>query len=842
MSTGEATGKVAEAAPDRRSGADGYDPHAAVDRWLPVWDRLALFEAAGPGDPRPCAYVVDMFPYPSGDLHMGHAEAFAIGDAIARFAAMRGANVLHPIGWDSFGLPAENAAFQRDMDPRDWTYQNVAVQAEGFRRLGMSFDWRTRLHTSDPEYYRWTQWLFLRLFERGLAYRKASGVNWCPTDQTVLANEQVIAGRCERCGTQVTKRTLTQWYFRITDYAERLLDDMAGLEGSWPDRVLTMQRNWIGRSTGAYVDFRIEGHAEPVRVFTTRPDTLFGATFFVVAADAPLAAELCAPDARREFDAYLEEVRAASEIERLATDRPKTGVFLQRYAVNPVNGEQIPVYAADYVLAEYGTGAIMAVPAHDQRDLDFARAFALPVRVVIDTGEADPQAGGVATTGEGRMVNSGRYDGLTSEEGRQRIVADLERDGHGTTAVTYRLRDWLVSRQRYWGPPIPVVHCPACGVQPVPDQDLPVRLPESGYELRPSGGRSPLQTAEGWLAVECPRCGEPATRDTDTMDTFVDSSWYYLRYPSYGRGDVPFDRDAVRRWLPVDEYVGGVEHAILHLLYSRFITKVLADLGYLDFQEPFTALTNQGQVIMAGAAMSKSKGNLVTLQDELRAHGPDAVRVTMLFAGPPEEDIDWADVSATGSRKWLARVWRVAADTGQRCPSGADPGTGDPALRHDVHRLIADATSLAAGKRFNVFIARLMELTTLLRRALDDGVAGKPAVAAAVREGSEALVRMLTIAAPFTAEDAWARLGNSPSVVQAGWPVADPVLAAEQRVICAVQVAGKVRDRLEVAADISEADLQAAALASPAVIRALDGRSVRAVIVRPPKLVNVVPD
>ena len=823
-----------------RSAAETYDPHAIQERWLPVWDQLQLFEAAGPEDRRPRKYIVDMFSYPSGDLHMGHAEAYSIGDAIARFERMRGFNVLHPIGWDSFGLPAENAARARGMDPREWTYANIAVQAESFRRMGISLDWRTRLHTSDPEYYRWTQWLFLRLFERGLAYRKASPVNWCPNDLTVLANEQVIAGRCERCDAVVTKRTLTQWFFRITDYADRLLADMAQLEGRWPERVLTMQRNWVGRSAGAWVDFAVEDRAEPVRVFTTRPDTLYGATFFVVAVDSGLAAELAAGGRHEaEFTAYRESVRSMTEVDRLSTERPKTGVFLGRYAVNPVNDERIPVYAADYVLAEYGTGAILAVPAHAPRDLDFARAFGLPVRVVIDTGGPEPAEAGVATAGDGVVVNSGRYDGLDRESAIARITADLAAAGRGEPAVTYRLRDWLLSRQRYWGAPIPIVHCPTCGEVAVPDADLPVRLPESGYSLRPEGGLSPLESATDWVAVPCPRCGGPARRDTDTMDTFVDSSWYFLRYPSVHDHSAPFDREALRRWAPVDQYIGGVEHAILHCLYARFLTKVLCDLGYVDFAEPFTALIYQGQVIMNGASMSKSKGNLVNLQEELTAHGPDAVRVTMLFAGPPEEDIDWADVSPTGSGKWLARVWRLAGDVGS-AGAAAEPAGGDPALRAVVHKLVDEITRLVQAFRFNVGIARLMELTSALRKEVDTGALNSTAGAAAVREGTSALVRMTSIFAPFTAEDGWARLGEEPSVVLAGWPTADPALLAEETVTCVVQVDGKVRDRLTVPAGVEEATLRELALAADGAVRALAGRPVRTVVVRPPRLANIV--
>jgi leucyl-tRNA synthetase len=816
-----------------------YDPHAIVDKWLPVWDELHVHEPRD-DDERERKYVVDMFSYPSGDLHMGHAEAFSIGDAVARYAMMRGFDVLHPIGWDSFGLPAENAALNRRMDPREWTYKNIETQAESYKRLGISIDWRTRLHTSDPEYYRWTQWLFLRFYERDLAYRKSAPVNWCPKDMTVLANEQVIAGNCERCGTAVTKRNLTQWFFRITAYAERLLDDMAQLEGNWPDRVLTMQRNWIGKSTGAHVDFRIEGHEVPIRVFTTRPDTLFGATFFVIAADSPLAAELCSEDRRDEFTAYVEQVRKTSEIERLSEGREKTGVSLGRYALNPINGERIPVFAADYVLADYGTGAIMAVPAHDQRDLDFARKFGLPVRMVVDTGEPDPSETGIATTGDGVLVNSGVYDGMPKSEAIAAVAADLQRDGHGESAITYRLRDWLLSRQRYWGCPIPIVHCSGCGEVPVPDDELPVQLPLTGYELRPEGGQSPLASATEWVTVRCPKCGGDAMRDTDTMDTFVDSSWYFLRYPSPNDDTQVFDVERVRRWLPVDEYVGGVEHAILHLLYSRFFTKVLHDMGLLDFVEPFTRLTNQGQVINRGKAMSKSLGNGVDLGEEIAKYGPDAVRLTMLFAGPPEDDVDWADVSPAGLVKWLTRVWRLCNDIGGT-GIGSDASSGDVTTRQGVHKLIADATEQCDHKRFNVAIARLMELTTLLRRAVEAGSLQSPGGAAAIREGAEALARMLSIFAPFTAEEVWELLGNPPSVVTAGWPSIDAALLVEDTVTCIVQVAGKLRDKFEVPADADEAMLREKALASEAVQRALDGKPVRTVVVRPPRLVNVVP-
>jgi leucyl-tRNA synthetase len=621
----------------------------------------------------------------------------------------------------------------------------------------------------------------------------------------------------------VELRTLTQWFFRTTDYAQRLLDDMAQLEGQWPDDILAMQRNWIGRSTGAYVDFAVEGRSEPVRVFTTRPDTLFGATFFVVAADAPLADELCTAEQRREFEEYREKIRTTADAERLSADRTMSGVFLGRHAVNPVNDERIPVYASDYVLAGYGTGAIMAVPAHDGRDLAFARVMGLPVRVVVATGEPDPATSGVATEGDGVLVCSGRFTGLRKDEAIAAITAELAQRGVGEAAVAYRLRDWLLSRQRYWGTPIPIIHCDRCGEVPVPDDQLPVTLPESGYELRPGGGKSPLESAADWVAVSCPRCGGPARRDTDTMDTFVDSSWYFLRYPNPSYAEGPFDPAGIQRWLPVDEYIGGKEHATGHLMYARFVTKVLHDMGLLPFTEPFRKLTNQGQVIMNGRAMSKSLGNLVNLQDQLARYGPDAVRVTMLFAGPPEDDIDWADVSPAGAVKWLNRVWRLSGDL-DPATVGADPAGGDPAVRKRVHRLVADATAAMEGFRFNVAIARLMELTSVLRKAVD----ARPGPAdAAVREGAEALARMLSCVAPFAAEEAWERLGRPAPVAHAGWPLADPVLLVEDEVTCVVQVAGKVRDRLQVPPSISEQELGARALGSAKVRAALGGAPVR---------------
>ncbi|KUP96741.1 leucine--tRNA ligase [Thermobifida cellulosilytica] len=819
--------------------SDSYDARALQEKWQARWAKENPFTASeDPADTRPRRYVLDMFPYPSGDLHMGHAEAFAIGDVIARYHFARGENVLHPIGWDSFGLPAENAAIKRDSHPAEWTYANIETQAESFRRYGISLDWSRRLHTSDPEYYRWNQWFFLRFYERGLAYRKDGLVNWCPQDQTVLANEQVVQGRCERCHTEVERRALNQWYFKITDYAQRLLDDMEQLEGGWPERVLTMQRNWIGRSEGADVDFVIEGRDEPVTVFTTRPDTLYGATFFVVAADAPLADELCAPEQREAFEAYRVQVSKLSDIERQSTEREKTGVFLGRYAINPVNGERIPVWAADYVLADYGHGAIMAVPAHDQRDLDFARTFGLPVRVVVDTGEPDPAETGIATPGEGVLVNSGPLNGLSKSEAIPRIIEILTERGTGKAAVNYRLRDWLLSRQRYWGTPIPIIHCPDCGEVPVPDSDLPVRLPENlrGADLAPKG-ISPLAAATDWVNVSCPRCGGAAKRDTDTMDTFVDSSWYYLRYCSPNLDTAPFDVEKVEKWGPIDQYVGGVEHAILHLLYSRFFTKVLYDMGLVSFTEPFVRLLNQGQVINQGKAMSKSLGNGVDLGKEIDRYGVDAVRLTVVFAGPPEEDIDWADVSPGASLKFLNRAYRVMAQAGAASAPGVDPATGDQALRRVTHQTLAKVTDAIEAQRFNVAIARIMELVTATRRAIDSGPG---AADPAVREAAEVIAITLGLFAPYVAEEGWELLGHSGSVAVGTWREPDPALLVQESVTCVVQVASKVRDKLEVSPDISAEELERLALASQKVQGFIAGREIRKIVVREPKLVNIV--
>jgi len=816
--------------------AQAYDFKAVQDKWLPIWDKLEPFKSGKSDDARPKKYILDMFPYPSGDLHMGHAEAYALGDVIARYWIQKGFNVMHPIGWDAFGLPAENAAIKRDADPRAWTYENIDVQKASMRRYACSFDWDRVLHTCDPEYYKWNQWLFLQMFEKGLAYRKDSAVNWCPDCQTVLANEQVVAGLCERCDSAVTKKKLNQWYLKITDYADRLLDDMEQLEGAWPEKVLLMQRNWIGRSTGAQVEFAVDEMDQKITVYTTRPDTLYGATFMVVAADSELAAKLVAgTPVEAEFKKYVETVKAASDIDRLATDRVKTGVFLNRYAINPVNNEKIQIWASDYVLADYGTGAIMAVPAHDQRDLDFAKVMKLPVRVVIDTGQEDPNTSGIATSGDGKVINSGSINGLGKDEAIAKIIQEIESKKIGKATKNYRLRDWLISRQRFWGTPIPIVHCDKCGLVPVPQDQLPVQLPDAkGLDLKPKGS-SPLGAASDWVNVKCPKCNAPAKRDADTMDTFMDSSWYFLRYTSVNNHDVAFDKKAVETWLPVDQYVGGVTHAILHLLYSRFFTKVLHDLGMLSFTEPFTRLLNQGMVLMDGSAMSKSRGNLVKLSDELDKHGVDAIRVSLVFAGPPEDDIDWSDVSPAGSLKFLNRAWRISQDVTSK--SGTDFTKGNLELRKITHKAISDIELAVESFRFNVVIARIMELVNATRKVIDSGVGPSDA---AVREAAEAIAVSLSLVAPYTAEEMWECLGHKPAIAKAGWPVVDKSLLGADNVIAILQVNGKIKDRIEVSPNVSKEELEKLATENSEIKAALSGVTVKKVITVTPKLVNFV--
>ncbi|MGH2595719.1 MAG: leucine--tRNA ligase [Actinomycetota bacterium] len=812
-----------------------YDASEIEPKWQRVWEEEGLYRASDdPDDPRPRFYALDMFSYPSGDLHMGHAEAFSGGDAIARFRALQGYNVLHPIGWDAFGLNAENAAIKRGIHPKEWTYANIDQQAASYKRMGMSFDWSRLLRTSDPEYYRWTQWLFLKFFERGLAYRKNAPVNWCPKDQTVLANEQVIGGACERCGTMVERRDLTQWFFKITDYAQRLLDDMATLE-AWPERVLTMQRNWIGRSEGARVTFTIEETGDAVEIFTTRPDTLWGVTFFVFAVEHPLVKQLAELGGTwNAVEPLIQKVRNTPLTFREQADTTE-GVSLGVHAVNPVNGERIPCFVAPYVLMEYGTGAIMAVPAHDERDFAFARARGVPVRVVIQPDGVDPLDGDTiseAYPGEGTMVGSGLFNGEQTPASIVKVAAWLRDEGRGEPAITFRLRDWLLSRQRYWGAPIPIIHCQTCGEVPVPEADLPVLLPDD-VDFQP-GGESPLARHPSWSKVACPTCGGDARRDTDTMDTFVDSSWYLFRYCSPGFEDGPFRREDVDRWMPVSQYTGGVEHAILHLLYTRFFTKVLYDIGLIGFTEPFPKLMNQGQVIYDGASMSKTKGNIVEPMPLVERWGADTIRLIMLFAGPFEDDIDWKLIEAPADRRpgvnaWLGRVFAVVDEAVAR---GADASVPE-SLHRLTHHTIKGVTEDLERFRFNTAISKLQVLTNEMRSTLDAG--------GGARDAASVLAQMLAPFAPFAAEELWREvLGNGSSVHVSLWPTYDPSLAADETITLIVQVDGKVRDKIEVPADADEDRCLDLARASEPTRRTIGDREVAKEIVRAPRLVNFV--
>jgi leucyl-tRNA synthetase len=811
---------------------DRYDPQAIEPKWQQVWEAEDAFRVPDPPDdaPRPDAnklYLLEMLPYPSGTLHMGHVLNYTLVDVLAHYHRRHGRRLMRTMGFDSFGLPAENAAIREGGHPREITERNIDHIRDEMKRLGWSIDWSREVSAHTPEYYRWTQYLFLKLFEAGLAYRKEAPVVWCPNDQTVLANEQVVDGRCERCKTLVEARNLEQWFFRITAYADALLDEMAELQ--WPERVLAIQRNWIGRSEGADVLFRIEDLGEEIPVFTTRPDTLFGATFFVLAPEHPLVARLAAGSGQEaEVLEYVRRTAGRAAAERVDPDKEKTGVFTGRSATNPVNGEQIPIWVSDYVLMEYGTGAIMAVPAHDERDYAFARRFGLSIRTVVvpADGEAEEGAAFVGHSEQEVLVESGPFSALPSPEAKRAIVAWLEERGLGHSAVRYRLRDWLVSRQRYWGCPIPIVYCAGCGPVPVPESELPVRLPEIDDYL--PKGRSPLAAAEDWVHTTCPGCGGPAERETDTMDTFVDSNWYFLRYVDPHNEREPWSRRLVDYWLPVDQYVGGIDHAVMHLLYARFFAKAMNDLDLLGFREPFLRLFNQGWVTLESGKMSKSKGNVVGPDDYVREFGADAVRLYILFMGPADESMEWKDTGLEGMARFLRRVWRVVHEAIERAPADAVP-SGD--LARKTHETIAKVSD-DIGRRFafNTGISALMELVNDLSRSPDDPAA---------QFAAETLVSLLQPYAPHIAEELWQRLGRE-RLWREPWPEADPVLLETDTFELVVQVNGKVRDRFTVPADLSEADLVARAEASPKVQSQLDGKQIRRTFVVPRKLVNLV--
>ena len=819
-----------------------YDVSSIEKRWMDEWIARKAWAAPDLPDPERKKYALTMYPYPSGDMHMGHVEIFSIHDAIARYLRMNGHQVLNPIGFDAFGLPAENAAIQRGIDPKEWTYANIDKLYSSAQRLGCSFDWDRKIATCDPEYYKWNQWFFLRFYERGLAYRKEAPVNWCPHDKTVLANEQVIAGRCERCDTPVVKRYLAQWFFKITDYADRLLDEI-DLNKGWTDRLKMLQRNWIGRSYGAEVRFEIEDRTEPVVVYTTRPDTLWGATFFVMAPEHELATELTkGTPVADELAAFREEVGRMTEIDRTSTEREKSGLFLERYAINPVNNERIPIWVADYVLMDYGTGAIMAVPAHDQRDFEFARKYELPIRVVIQPeGQSlTPDAMTEAYPHDGVMVNSAQFDGTPADESVKVVTDWLQEQGLGRHAKNFRLRDWLISRQRYWGTPIPIIHCDNCGEIPVRDEELPVVLPEN-VNFTPTDEASPLATAEHWINVDCPKCGGPARRDADTMDTFVDSSWYFHRYVDPHNDEAPYDVTKSNAWMPMDQYTGGIEHAVLHLLYARFVQKVLVEMNMAKDPEPFPNLLNQGVVTMGGKRMSKSRGNIVEPQEAFERYGADSLRLFMLFSGPPEANFDWpeAGVDAIESRtfRWLNRVWQLCEENRDVVNVG-DLATGpaEEALRRHIHRTIKVVTDDYERFSFNTAVARLQELVNQAYRYRTVG-GQHPQV---MQELIEALLKLLAPMAPYITEEQWHRFGHEGSIHDESWPTFDAELAKEEEVTMVIQVNGKVRDTLEVPAAITEDEMKDRALASEKVQAHLQGRSPSKVITRPPKLVSLV--
>jgi leucyl-tRNA synthetase len=819
-----------------------YDFKAIEGRYKQSWIDDELWTAPErPESPELKRYLVTMFPYPSGDLHMGHVEIFSIHDAIARFERMRGHEVLNPIGWDAFGLPAENAAIRRGVDPKKWTYENIRKHRASMERLGLSFDWSRVFYTCEPSFYKWNQWLFLRFFERGLAYRKKAAAWWCPNDKTVLANEQVIAGRCERCGAEVLRRYLTQWFFKITDYADRLIDDLELNEG-WTERLKMLQRNWIGRSYGAEVDFPIEGRDEPVTVFTTRPDTLWGATFLMLAPEHPLAEELVAgtPVAEKLAE-FKDEVARLSEIDRASTERPKKGMFLERYVINPANGERLPIWVADYILMDYGTGATGGVAAHDQRDFEFARTYGLEVRIVIqppgETLDADSMT--EAFPHEGVLVNSDGFDGTPASEAVAKITEWLESKGLGRAAKNYRLRDWLISRQRYWGTPIPIVHCPNCGEVAVPYEELPLELPED-VDFNPTGEASPLATAEEWVDTTCPKCGGTAQRETDTMDTFVDSSWYFLRYLDPRNDEVPFDPDKVSAWMPMNQYSGGITHAVMHLIYARFFQKVLMDMGMLKDPEPFPRLLNQGMITMGGKAMSKSRGNLVEPVEAFDRYGADALRLYMLFSGPPEQDFDWPPegVEAIGrvTAPWLQRVWRLAEDVRAIDPGDHADGVLEAELRRALHRTIKVVTRDYEAFSFNTAIARMQELVNEALRYRSAGGSNKSVLVELV----EALMKMLAPMAPYLTEEQWHLYGHEDSIHLSAWPTFDEDLTVQNEITMIVQVNGKVRETIDVPVSITEDEMRERALSSEKIKGYLNGKEPMKVIIKPPKLVSLV--
>jgi leucyl-tRNA synthetase len=812
--------------------SDRYVPAEIERKWQERWEADGLHRTPD-DDPRPKWYALTMYPYTSGDLHIGHWYAMAPSDVQARYKRLRGYNVLFPMGFDSFGLPAENAAIKDQIHPYRWTMDNIDHMREQLRSMGAIFDWEREVITSDPEYYRWTQWWFLQFYKNDLAYRGLAPANWCPSCQTVLANEQVLPdGTCERCHSPVARRDLKQWFFRITKYADELLS-FEGIE--WPERIATMQRNWIGRSEGTMIAFGLDvagAEEKEIRVFTTRPDTVYGVTFMVIAPEHPLVPKITTPEQKADVEAYIERSRRASEIERLSTEREKTGVFTGSTCTNLLNGEKVPILVADYVLLSYGTGIVMGVPAHDQRDFEFAQKYDIPVRVVIAPPDYQGEPLTEAYVDPGMMVNSGPFDGTPNDEGMAAVSKHLEERGWGGPAVSYRLRDWLLSRQRYWGAPIPIVYCDQCGTVPVPEDDLPVLLPEDA-EFKPTG-ESPLAGHQGFVNTTCPKCRGPAKRETDTMDTFVCSSWYLFRYADPHNPERPVSRELSRRWLPVDQYTGGAEHAVMHLLYARFFTKAARDLGVVEFDEPFLRLFNQGTIIAGKAKMSKSRGNVVAPDEYVARQGADAVRLYLMFIGPWEHGGEWDDSGLAGVSRWLNRVWNLVLTP------ASTSGKSDPKDVRELRRLTHKTTRRVGEDierfRFNTMVAALMEYTNYLTRLKEAG----PVDEAAWQEAMDTLMLLLAPSAPHLAEELWQRSGHPYSIHNQSWPQWDAELAAEEQITLVVQVNGKRRDRIQVPIDIGEEQARELALGSEKVKAHIDGKQIQRVIYVPGRLVNVV--
>ncbi len=814
-----------------------YIPADIEKKWQKVWEEIGAF-ASEIDRSKPEYYVLEMFPYPSGNLHMGHVRNYSIGDVVARFKKMQGFNVLHPMGWDSFGLPAENAAIKNGVHPAIWTEQNIAHMRGQMKELGLSYDWNREVASCHPDYYRWTQWLFLLMYEKGLAYRKKAAVNWCDDCGTVLANEQVIDGRCWRCDHEVHKKDLEQWFLRITDYADRLLSDLDDLTG-WPERVRTMQANWIGRSEGTELSFLTKSGGE-VPVYTTRPDTLYGVTYMVLAPEHPLVEEIAeGSDKAEEIRAFVAKVRGQSEIERVGQDVEKEGLFTGAYVTHPLTGDDVPVWIANYVLFDYGTGAVMGVPSHDERDFAFAKKYNLPIQLVIQNLEETLVNGDLkeAYTGTGRLVNSGPFDGVNSDEAQALVTEKLVELGHGKGRVNFRLRDWLISRQRYWGAPIPMVYCDDCGVVPVAKENLPVLLPE---DVTFDGNTSPLKTSKTFQETTCPKCGKPARRETDTMDTFMCSSWYFLRFADPHNTQQPFASDKGDYWMPVDQYIGGIEHAILHLLYARFFVKVIQDAGLLNVSEPFQNLLTQGMVIKDGAKMSKSKGNVVSPEEILEKYGADTARIFILFASPPERDLDWSDQGVEGASRFLQRYWRIVRHYGLAVGDSERSGEWtelEKIVRRQLHNTIQKVTADVGNRfNFNTAISSVMELINVMYLHRDQADELRPSV---IREVLENVLILLAPFAPHITEELWQESGFTGSVHNQAWSAVDPDALVQDEVEIVLQVNGKVRDRISVPAGLSKEELETLALAQETVKQHTDGQTIVKVIAVPGKLVNI---